>query len=311
MVSITYSYAMVELHHLRHFVGVLDSGNVSAAARNLHVSQPALTKSIHRLEELLGAPLFDRTPKPVPTRFGQLVGRHARILLAGAGDLAEAVALFCGLAGGELSVGAGPLMADALVGPAIGRLMQLHPKLRVHLHVDNYSRFPDMLRSREIDFFVADITDVAHPADLDIEPVPGQDIIWFCRPGHPLLAKKKIDRADFLGWPLAAPELPKWTMAKLHHAGREASQPNVLCSHYSTLMKIVAHSDCVSGALAPNIAAEITAGWFVQVHVAGLKLRSNPGIVALKKRAHSPAAHALMEEIRRGIQRLPSDAART
>lgn len=302
---------MIELHHLRHFAAVLDTGNFSAAARRLHVSQPALTKSIHRLEEFLGAPLFDRTPRPVPTRFGQLIGRHARLLLAGAGDLEQAVALFRGLASGELSVGAGPLMADALVGPAIGRLMRRHPKLRIHLHVDNYSRFPDMLRSREIDFFVADVTDLSRTADLDIQPVPGQDAIWFCRPGHPLLTKKNIRRADLLGYPLVAPELPPWAKEKLHAPGRPQGRPSILCSHYSTLMKIVAHSDCVSGAFAPNIAAELAAGWFVRIPVAGLKLRSNPGIVALRNRALSPAARALMDEIKLGAKELQAPSART
>ena len=301
---------MVDLNHLRHLVAVLDTGGFSAAARRLHVSQPALTKSIHRLESLLGSPLFDRTPKPVPTRFGQLIGRHARILLAGAGDLDQAIALFRGLSSGELAVGAGPLMADALVGPAIGRLMHRHPRLQIHLHVDNYSRFPDMLRAGEIDFFVADITVLPRAADLDIQPVPGQEVIWFCRPGHPLLARKKITRADFLRYPLATPEMPRWAAERLHPPGSDRGRPNVLCSHYSTLKKIVAHSDCVSGGLEPNIAAELAAGWFVRVPVTGLKLRSNPGIVALRNRALSPAARALMEEIQQGAQQLRSASLR-
>ena len=80
--------------------------------------------------------------------------------------------------------------------------------------------------------------------------------------------------------------------------------PGVLCSHYSTIKKIVAQSDCVSGAFAPNIAAEIEAGWFVRISVAGLKLRSNPGIVALKDRALSPAAQALMEERKLGAEQM-------
>lgn len=302
---------MVDLNHLRHLVAVLDTGNFSAAARRLHISQPALTKSIRRLEDLLGSPLFDRTPKPVPTRFGQLIGRHARILLAGANDLEQAVVMFRGLAGGELAVGAGPLMADALAGPALGRLMKRHPKLRIHLHVDTYSRFPDMLRAGEIDFFVADITQLARTADLDIQPLPGQDILWFCRPGHPILSNVKIGRDDILKYPLVAPELPRWAVEKLQTSGAPQFRPSVQCSHFSTLMYIVAHSDCVSGALEPTIAAELAAGRLVRIPVRGLKLRSNPGIIALKNRALSPAARALMDEIQQGAEQLRSAAPRT
>lgn len=301
---------MVDLAHLRHFLAVLDAGNVSAAARRLHISQPALTKSIHRLEEILGAPLFDRTPKPVPTRFGQLLGQHARILLAGASDLEQAVALFQGLASGSLTVGAGPLMADALVGPAIGRLMSRFPKLGVKLHIDNFSRFPDMLRAREIDFFVADITDLVGAEDLEIQPVPSQEVIWFCRPGHPLLGKKRVTRADLLSFPLATPEMPRWAAGPLQMPGGEKGRTNVLCSHYSTIKKIVAQSNCVSGAFDFNISEEIAAGWFARIRVPDLKLRSNPGLVALKGRALPPAAHELMKEIRVCSKHLKAHAPR-
>jgi DNA-binding transcriptional LysR family regulator len=305
MDSIIYGYDMVELYHLRHVVAVLDTGSFSAAARHLHISQPALTKSIRRIEQVLGAPLFDRMPKPVPTRFGQLIGRHARILLAGAGDLEQAVALFRGLASGELNIGAGPVVADTLAGPAIGRLLQRHPKLRILVHVDNFSRFPDMLRIGEIDFFVADITQLIRAADLDIQPLPGQEIVWFCRPGHPLLAKKKISRTDVLGYPVVAPELPRWAAEQLQTPGLAQVRPTVICSHYSTLMHIVVHSDCVSGALEPTVAAEFAAGRLVRIPVRDLVLHAHPGIVALRNRALSPAARALMEEIQRGAKRLP------
>ena len=105
-------------------------------------------------------------------------------------------------------------------------------------------------------------------------------------------------------------EMPRWAAERLHPPGSDRGRPNVLCSHYSTLKKIVAHSDCVSGGLEPNIAAELAAGWFVRVPVTGLKLRSNPGIVALKNRALSPAARALMEEIQQGAQQLRSASLR-
>lgn len=288
---------MFDLHHLRHFLSVLDAGNFSLAARRLHISQPALTKSIQRLEEILGAPLFDRTPKPVPTRFGQMIGHHARILLAGAGDLEQAAAQFQGLASGSLAIGAGPLMSDALVGPAVGRLMRHFPALNVILHVDNHSRFPDMLRQRDIDFFVADITGLAGQDGLEILPVPDQDIIWFCRSGHPLLKRKRVTREDLLRYPLATPEMPKWAADSLQIPASHIGRMSVTCSHYSTLKKIVMNSDCISGGFHSNISADIESGRIAQIQVTDLKLRSNPGIVSLKDRALSPVAQALMNEI--------------
>jgi len=295
---------MIEFHHLQHFLAVLDTGNFSAAARRLHISQPALTKSIQRMEELLGFPLFDRTPKPIPTRFGKLMGQHARIVLAGVNDLNQEVALFQGLESGSLTVGAGPLMADAIMGPAIGLLMMRFPKFHVRLHVDNYSRFPAMLRSREIDFFVADITELRNAEDMDVHVIQSQDIIWFCRPGHPLLKKLPVPMKEFLKYPLAAPEMPHWMIHQLTMASSEKNTPfkvAVVCSHYSTIKEIVAQSDCVSGAIDPKISAEIKSGRLAGVKVTGPKLKSNPGIVTLKDRVLSPAAHVLIDEIKQYV----------
>ena len=66
---------------LRHFLAVVDFKGMSAAAAELHISQPALTKSIHQLEEILGVDLFERLPTGVmPTRFGEILARRARLM---------------------------------------------------------------------------------------------------------------------------------------------------------------------------------------------------------------------------------------
>jgi DNA-binding transcriptional LysR family regulator len=294
---------MIELHHLTHFLAVLESGNFSAAARVLNISQPALTKSIHRMEELLGTPLFDRTPRPVPTRFGRLLSRHARTILAGVGDLTQEVMLFQGLAGGHVSVGAGPMMADVLMGPALGRLITQHPKLNVMVHIDNFSRFPAMLKAREIDFFIADITGLNRDPDLTVFTLPQHPVIWFCRTGHPLAKKRTLRMVEMMQYPMIAPELPTWAMEQLSRFSSQPTRsfrPSVVCSHYSTIKHIVASSDGFSGTINTNILADEEGDRFVRLRPTDAPMKSNPGIVVLKDRVLSPAAHALMEEIKRG-----------
>ncbi len=62
---------------LRHFLGVYERRNVTASAEALHISQPALTKSIKRLEEDLDVRLFERRPGGVETtRYGHVLGRR-------------------------------------------------------------------------------------------------------------------------------------------------------------------------------------------------------------------------------------------
>jgi DNA-binding transcriptional LysR family regulator len=93
----------MELRTMRYVVAVADRLSFTAAAGDLHVSQPALSQQIRQLEEQLGLQLFARTPHRVTiTQGGQLVVDHARRTLDSARRLREAVAAFQGLQRGRL-----------------------------------------------------------------------------------------------------------------------------------------------------------------------------------------------------------------
>lgn len=72
----------MDIRHIRYFLAVADSGSVAAAARQLHIVQPALSRQIRDLEEELGAPLFSRSAKGVElTAAGEQFALDARRLL--------------------------------------------------------------------------------------------------------------------------------------------------------------------------------------------------------------------------------------
>jgi DNA-binding transcriptional LysR family regulator len=82
----------VSLAQLRYFVAVADEGHVGRAAQRLHISQPPLSRQIRSLEEELGTPLFERTPRGVRLLpEGELFLAHARRVLA---EVEAAVAAF-------------------------------------------------------------------------------------------------------------------------------------------------------------------------------------------------------------------------
>jgi DNA-binding transcriptional LysR family regulator len=82
---------VMELRHLRYFVGVVDAGSLTeAAAEKLHTSQPSLSRQIRDLEYEVGVPLLTRSVSGVvPTAPGRAFLDHARLTLAQARVLAR------------------------------------------------------------------------------------------------------------------------------------------------------------------------------------------------------------------------------
>ena len=72
----------MDMRQVRHLIAVLEHGNVLRAANAIHISQPALSKSIQNLEAELGVQLLERSPRGVsPTIYGTNLLKHARLLL--------------------------------------------------------------------------------------------------------------------------------------------------------------------------------------------------------------------------------------
>lgn len=305
----------IETRHLRHFVAVAETGNYQKAARQVHLSQPAVTKSIQRMEHWFGYKLFDRGAKLELTDFGRLLLEQARKTLLHFDDLQHEADLFRNLTIGELTIGAGPLMAESIVGPAVGRLLARYPQLRVTVHVDNFAQFPERLRHRELDFFIADITAIKADAEFEIVAVPPQAAVWFCRPGHPLAGRRSVSLSEMFSYPIVLPMQTTWLAAWFaeHYPARAQTRrgpfcPALTCSHFSTLKAVVENSDAISGATPAALTNDFREKRFVPLPLNAPKLYTNPGIVSLKGRGLSPAALALIAEIKEQMAELARPA---
>jgi DNA-binding transcriptional LysR family regulator len=123
----------VELRHLRYFVAVAETENVSRAALKLRLSQPALSRQIRDLEDEIGFRLFERTAKSVRlTDAGRAFVDEARAILKQAD---EAVLKGRGIVGKhELLVGDWPLATGRIMPALLRAYHQAMPIVHVKLH---------------------------------------------------------------------------------------------------------------------------------------------------------------------------------
>ena len=122
----------MELRQLRYFLAVAEEMNISAAARRMHMTQPALSRHIRGLEEDLGLTLIKRGARSISlTREGEVVAREGKKVLRSVEASLERMRLE--IDGSTLRVGFAPSLAKGFLGLALDRFAQIHPEVRIEL----------------------------------------------------------------------------------------------------------------------------------------------------------------------------------
>lgn len=119
---------------LRHFLLVCEHGTFREAARQAHLSQPALSASVKKLELDLGAELLRRDRRGAePTEAGRLFAPHARAVLGAVADARRAIDAWRGLELGEVRVGAGATVCTYVLPAIVARFRAAHPTISFSL----------------------------------------------------------------------------------------------------------------------------------------------------------------------------------
>jgi len=291
-----------ELQQLRQVIALAEHGSFVRAAAALHLSQPALSRSIQNLERHLGSELFARSSGgAVPTDFGRLYIERARDLLRMADDLDREAVAQSTLRAGRVAVGGGPFPAESFLGPAVVRFTEQHPRISVQLYTRDWDELLRGLRSRELDFFVAESSTLQKEPDVEVVSLQIEHPLHFvARAGHPLAARGKATAVEALAWPFAAPgRIPPRILDPLLAAHRGAARrglsprpfPSIQCNGLGPVKRMVATSDVLTATLLSCVATELESGQFVLLGTETW-LHLQYGIVSLRGR---PWTHAAQE----------------
>lgn len=301
------SCPMFEIRELRHLLSIDEHRHFGRAARAVGLSQPALTKSLQRIEEAFAAKLFERSRAGVvPTAVGTEVIARARRLVEEATELKRVVDAMTEAESGSISIGVGPAMAESYVANAIAAIAQQRPRARVSVRVDHWQQLSDWLVAGEIDFYVADVGQARIDNRFHYTGLPAQKFVWFCRAHHPLASRRRrmVTRADLLRFPIATPKMPPWAIdwfaagcPEQSAAGLPIPFPAVECESYVMLKRMVSASDSISAALESTLSRELADESLIILRVEAPDLTTQAGIIRLRDRVLSPLAMELAERI--------------
>ncbi|MFT4106280.1 MAG: LysR family transcriptional regulator [Lacrimispora sp.] len=194
----------MDIRVLRYFLAVAREENISNAAKNLHVTQPTLSRQLMELESDLGVKLFLRSSGNrtiTLTEEGTLLRKRAEEIL----DLVEKTESELAAPGesisGNIHIGSGETHVISLLSRQIKGIREEYPDIRFHFFSGNADNVTERLDNGLIDFGV--LTEPSNLSKYDSISLPAADT-WglLMRKDHPLAGKDSIEAGDLWGIPL-------------------------------------------------------------------------------------------------------------
>lgn len=178
--------ARLKTRQLLLLIALDEQRNIHRAADELHMTQPAASKQLKDLEDMLDVKLFERLPRGMePTIYGESMIRHARMALTSLSLAHEdIVALKSGLSG-QVAIGAIMSPGMALLPRAIARVKQAAPQMRIGVEVETSNILLERLKRGSLDFLIARILEDHSGAELQYEELADEPVCVVTRVGHP------------------------------------------------------------------------------------------------------------------------------
>lgn len=207
----TFVGGRLRLRHLQCFLAIVRQGRLNAAAEALAITQPAVTKTLNELEDILEVVLLERGRKGVAlTPHGQAFLPHAAASLAA---LEQAVAsVVHERIMSPLRIGVLPTVAAAVLAPALRCMRERYPEVPTQVSTGINVELLSRLRRRELDIVVGRISDPQEMAGLSFEYLYAEPLAIVVRPGHPLAGTRRGRLADVADYSLIVP--PSGTMIR-------------------------------------------------------------------------------------------------
>jgi LysR family pca operon transcriptional activator len=196
----------VKFRHLRTLLEVARQQSVGRAAEVLHVSQPAVTKTLRELEAAIGATLVERDGRGIRiTEFGEVFLQHAGASLAAIQRGIDSVARARANSGPPLRIGALPTVSARIMPLAIEKFLASKTGSPVKIVTGENVVLLEQLRLGQLDLVVGRLAAPELMSGLEFSHLYTELVVFVVRPGHPLLSGRGFDFARIRDYTVLMP----------------------------------------------------------------------------------------------------------
>jgi DNA-binding transcriptional LysR family regulator len=305
--TMTYTHwfirARLKTRQLLLLIAIAEEGNIHRAADLLSMTQPAASKLLKDLEDVLDVPLFDRLPRGMrPTWYGEAMIRHARVALASLNQAHDEVQALKAGRFGQVSVGAITTPGLMLLPQAISAVKQAHPSLRVSLLIETSDVLMERMAQGKIDMLVARLFAQHDKTALRFEALAEEPAVAVVRPGHPLLRVDGLSLRDLSSRSWIVP--PEGSVLRhrfdlmFREEGLDSPVDLIETAALLFVTKMIGEGDAI-GLLAGDVGRYYEQHGIVAVLPIELPCRMDAfGLITRTDRALSPAARVMLGAVK-------------
>jgi len=299
--------ARLKTRQLLLIVALAEEGNIHRASQVLSMTQPAASKLLKDLEDVLGVQLFERLPRGMrPTWYGETMIRHARAALNSlnqAHDELQAAKLgqF-----GQVNLGAITAPGVVLLPPTIAAVKQAHPNLRITIQIESSNVLLEQLYRGTLDVMIGRLSEEHDTDDLRYESIADEPVCAVARPAHPLFGTSPLLFTDLLAYGWIVPPVGSVMRHKFDLMFQELDlqqlSDRIETSSLLFLTKMMQDSDMVS-IMATDVARYYADHGLLRILPVDLPCELEPfGFITRRDKPLSPAAQVLLSALKTSAQ---------
>ena len=292
----------MKLNQIKYFIAVAEAGSTTRAAEMLNLTQPAITRGIHQLEEEIGVRLFERLPRSIRlTRLGEAYLRHARAVFVQLDNARAEMSYLAENPVEEIVIGAGPTWLRATLPEVVSDLSRAFPEVSIRVRGGYDKQLLTMLDRGEVAFVLTETSRNRARSDLDQEPLIHCEYVVAGRRSHPLAGNWKAKLSQLLNYPWAMPDQAVSALDRLRGlylaTSLPAPEPVIRSTSLNFILKLLASSDALSFVVRSSLDDSMRDG-IVSIPVASVMPVRRAGIVKKKGTWDSPVVRQLVEMLR-------------